>query len=132
VSLPAEESESDNDTASNTEAENQTSTTGWCVSFHPYENLFYSGNDPLRLLRELHGLGELEVKLDASGLPDFAELDPEKSYLGWEILLKGDANKEQVSEVFAWVEGDCKLEIKARTDRRTQWGRKKRQVNIVL
>ena len=124
VSLPAEESESDNGMTSNTEAENQTSTAGWCISFHPYENLFYSGNDPLRLLRELHGLGELEVKLDASGLPDFAELDPEKSYLGWEILLKGDANKEQVSEVFAWVEGDCKLEIKARTDRRTQWGRR--------
>ena len=124
VSLPAEESESDNKSTSSIEAESQTSTAGWCVSFHPYKNLFYSGNDPLRLLRELHGLGELEVKVDVSGLPDFAELDPEKSYLGWEILLKGDASKEQVSEVFAWVEGDCKLEIKARTDRRTQWGRR--------
>ena len=124
VSLPAEESESDNKSISNIEAESQTSTAGWCVSFHPYKNLFYSGNDPLRLLRELHGLGELEVKVDVSGLPDFAELDPEKSYLGWEILLKGDASKEQVSEVFAWVEGDCKLEIKARTNRRTQWGRR--------
>ena len=41
------------------------------------------------MLRELHGLGELEVQLDASRLPDFAELDPEKSYLGWEMLLKG-------------------------------------------
>jgi len=89
ASLPAEESGSDNDTVSNTEEENQTSTAGWCVSFHPYENLFYSGNDPLRLLRELHDLGELEVQLDASKLPDFTELDPEKSYLGWEILLKG-------------------------------------------
>lgn len=124
VSLPAEESESDNKSTSSIEAESQTSTAGWCVSFHPYKNLFYSGNDPLRLLRELHGLGELEVKVDVSGLPDFAELDPEKSYLGWEILLKGGASKEQVSEVFAWVEGDCKLEIKARTDRRTQWGRR--------
>lgn len=124
VSLPAEESESDNKSTSSIEAESQTSTAGWCVSFHPYKNLFYSGNDPLRLLRELHGLGELEVKVDVSGLPDFAELDPEKSYLGWEILLKGDASKEQVSEVFAWVEGDCKLEIKARTNRRTQWGRR--------
>ena len=29
-------------------------------------------------------------------------------------------NREQVNEVFAWVEGDCKLEIKAKTDRRKQ------------
>jgi len=124
ASLPTEEAESDNDTVSDAESENQTAPAGWCISFHPYENLFYSGNDPMRLLRELHELGELEVQLDASGLPDFAELDPEKSYLGWEMLLKGDANKEQVSEVFAWVEGDCKLEIKAKIDRRAQRDRR--------
>jgi two-component system chemotaxis sensor kinase CheA len=76
------------------------------------------------MLRELHGLGELEVQVDTSRLPDFSELDPEKCYLGWEMLLKGDANHEQVNEVFAWVEGDCKLEIKAKPDRREQRDRR--------
>ena len=79
VSLPAEESESDNKSTSSIEAESQTSTAGWCVSFHPYKNLCYSGNDRLRLLRELHVLCELKEKGDVSGLPDFAELDTETS-----------------------------------------------------
>jgi two-component system, chemotaxis family, sensor kinase CheA len=129
ASLPAENIGTDTDdkkvdTETSIDEEKQTSSFGWNISFYPYENLFYSGNDPLRILRELHDLGELEVQIDASGLPDFADLEPEKSYLGWKILLIGDANKEQVSEVFAWVEGDCKLEIEAKIDRRAQRDRR--------
>jgi len=120
ASLPAEES----DAGSDAEAKSQTEYAGWCISFHPYEDLFYSGNDPMRLIRELHDLGELEVQVDTNRLPEFSELDPEKCYLGWEMLLKGDANNEQVNEVFAWVEGDCKLEIKAKHETRDQRGRR--------
>ena len=125
ASLSAEESEPDK--SSTAEVDKQASSAGWHVSFHPYENLFYSGNDPLRLLRELHDLGDLDIRVDISRLPDFTELDPEKCYLGWEALLKGDASKEQVSEVFAWVEGDCKLEINVKTERRGEKGQRGRR-----
>lgn len=130
ASLPVGEPESDAETVSDKGKENHVVPIGWNVSFHPYQDIFYSGNDPMRLLRELNDLGDLEVNVDVSRLPDFAELDPEKCYLGWEMLLRGDVNKEQVNEVFAWVEGDCKLEINSKIDRRTKRGRRTQDKEI--
>lgn len=97
----------------------------WHISFHPHENLFYTGNDPLRLIRELHTLGKLSVHADLNRLPDFSEMNPEISYIGWNMMLQGDATLEQVKEIFAWVEGDCNLEIKIGADRRKQTDRRK-------
>jgi two-component system chemotaxis sensor kinase CheA len=53
----------------------------WFISFYPHENLFYTGNDPFRLIRELKSLGDLEVIVDTSRLPDFNEMDAENCYL---------------------------------------------------
>ncbi len=85
----------------------------WHISFHPHVNLFKTGNDPVRILRELETLGELEVKMDSSALPEFNNLDPEESFLGWELELKGEATREAIDEVFAWVEDECDLTIMA-------------------
>src|SRR5690242_12365783 len=41
----------------------------WRIHFHPYRELLARGNDPLRMLRELAALGELEVRVDAQMLP---------------------------------------------------------------
>lgn len=86
---------------------------GWHISFHPHENLFKTGNDPVRIMRELEALGEIEVKTDPSKLPEFNNLDPEESYIGWEIDLKGEVTREEIDEVFAWVEDECDLTITA-------------------
>ncbi len=85
----------------------------WHISFYPHVNLFKTGNDPVRILRELETLGELEVKMDPSALPEFNGLDPEESFLGWELELKGEATREAIDEVFAWVEDECDLTITA-------------------
>lgn len=84
---------------------------GWNISFRPHAHLFSTGNDPVRMLRELEALGDLEVVADLSGLPAFAQLDPEESHIGWQLTLKGEIEKSAVEEVFAWVDGDCDLEI---------------------
>lgn len=83
----------------------------WHISFRPHLNLFKTGNDPVRILRELEMLGELEVKMDPSALPEFSSLDPEESHLGWELDLKGEITREAIDEVFAWVEDECDLNI---------------------
>lgn len=76
-----------------------TVTQGWHISFHPHLNLFKTGNDSVRILRELETLGELEVKIDPSALPEFSSLDPEESHLGWELDLKGEITREAIDEV---------------------------------
>ncbi|MFW5427159.1 MAG: Hpt domain-containing protein, partial [Methylophagaceae bacterium] len=66
---------------------------GWEIIFHPHKHLFQTGNDPVRMLRELASLGDLTSQLSDDGLPDFADLEPEDSYLSWQLTLKGDITK---------------------------------------
>ena len=90
----------------------------WKINFIPDEKIFYTGNDPLRLIRELQTLGKLSVEVVTDKLPDFDEFDVHNSYLAWHITLMGSVTQEQIEEVFAWVEGDCILEIKDETEHR--------------
>jgi two-component system chemotaxis sensor kinase CheA len=86
---------------------------GWKIDFRPHLHMFQTGNDPVRLFRELDSLGELSVNLDESQLPLFSDLEPEDSYLAWNMELVSDVTKEEVVEVFEWVEDDCDLTIEA-------------------
>lgn len=94
-----------------TKEDSATTIAGWNISFHPHLNLFTTGNDPVRILRELNQLGEVVSKMDATSLPGFDNLNPEESHIGWEIELKGAATREEINEVFAWVEDECDLTI---------------------
>lgn len=84
---------------------------GWHIVFRPLPHMMHTGNDPLRILRELAELGELEIDADIDGLPKLAELEPEDSYLSWDLHLTGNVTREAVDEVFSWVEDDCDLAI---------------------
>lgn len=86
-------------------------TGGWLIRFRPKPHLFKTGNDPLRILRELATLGPLQVEADLSALPALTALDPQSSYLGWLLRLKADVPRAAVTEVFSWVEGDAELTI---------------------
>ena len=85
----------------------------WLIHFRPLPHLLRTGNDPVRLLRELEVLGELNISVDSSALPEFSQMDPEICYLSWDLVLRGDINRQQLTEVFAWVEGDCDLDIRS-------------------
>ncbi|MTI63777.1 chemotaxis protein CheA [Methylophaga sp.] len=88
-----------------------TQAAGWQIHFKPHPHLLQTGNDPVRMLQELAGLGDLSVTLDNSALPAFSDLEPEDCYLAWTLTLRGDITREQINEIFEWVEGDCDLSI---------------------
>ena len=81
------------------------------IHFRPHVGLLRTGNDPLRLLRVLADMGTLSVELHRSGLPDLPDMDPETSYLAWDLKLTTAASTAEVEEVFAWVADDCELTI---------------------
>ncbi|WP_028770953.1 chemotaxis protein CheA [Silanimonas lenta] len=81
------------------------------IAFAPKPSMYLSGNDPLRILRELAELGEMKVECDASGLPDFEALDPSTSYLKWTLTLPGSASEAAIRDAFSWVEDECELSI---------------------
>ncbi|VAW84763.1 Signal transduction histidine kinase CheA [hydrothermal vent metagenome] len=84
---------------------------GWQIKFRPHHDMLRTGNDPVRMFRELGELGELSVVVDISQLPILDDLDPEESYLSWELMLKSTVEIEKVKEIFEWVEDECDLEI---------------------
>jgi len=84
----------------------------WRIQFRPYPQLFAHGNDPLRMLRELADLGDLNVVVSTQNVPALCELDPESCYLSWELTVDTDATREVIDQVFDWAEGDCELQIR--------------------
>jgi two-component system chemotaxis sensor kinase CheA len=91
------------------------STTHWRIQFRPNPRIFHTGNDPLRIIRELSGLGKLKTTADVSVLPAWEQLNPEECYLSWNIELTGPTAREAIAEVFSWVQDDCRLEITPKT-----------------
>lgn len=85
--------------------------SGWKISFCPHADLLKTGNDPVRMFRELSELGDLEVIVDLHGVPALFELDPEECHLSWTLILKGNVKREEIDDIFDWVEGECDLSI---------------------
>ncbi|WP_286239182.1 Hpt domain-containing protein [Neptuniibacter halophilus] len=87
--------------------------SGWRISFRPKPSLLETGNEPAYMFQALAELGRLVVSPVAQALPDLTELDPEKIYLSWELEIYSDCDREEVAEVFEWVEDECDLQIEA-------------------
>ncbi|NOY62516.1 MAG: chemotaxis protein CheA [Gammaproteobacteria bacterium] len=90
--------------------------TGWKITFSPHPHMLGTGNEPLRMFRELGSLGELTVSVDHSKLPSFDELIAEECYLAWTLSVVGDIPLVSVEDVFDWVTDDCDLTITALSD----------------
>lgn len=85
--------------------------SGWSIYFAPEPYILQTGNEPIRMFRELRGMGHLAVKADLSKVPSFTDLDPESCFITWQLELETELEKLAIKEVFEWVEDDCKLEI---------------------
>ena len=83
----------------------------WHIRFFPGPDLMLNGANPLLLLSELRQLGGLSVKASMAAVPPLSELDPERCYIGWEIVLLTAAGREAIRDVFIFVEDSCELSI---------------------
>ncbi len=98
--------------AASIEASVLASPVVWDIKFVPHEDLLVTGNDPVRMFRELAELGKLDVTINLEGLPDNLDgLNPEFCYLAWDLVLTADVGKDEIDDVFAWVEDECDLSI---------------------
>ncbi|MFK5913919.1 MAG: chemotaxis protein CheA [Woeseiaceae bacterium] len=88
-------------------------TAGWIINFKPHTEMLQTGNDPVRMFRELEALGEITVDVDTSMLPEFLMMEPENSSLAWILTLKGEITESDVNEVFDWVDDECDLTLTA-------------------
>ena len=94
------------------EAAEQASTANvWTIRFVPEQDILRTGNEPLRMFRELSELGNIKVESICTEVPTFAQMDVEACYLGWNITLTGDINEADIHEVFEWVVDESELDI---------------------
>jgi len=83
----------------------------WRIRFAPGPGLMQNGSNPLLLLRELRQLGTLRLEANMEAVPPLAELDPECCYISWEMTLTTSSMREEIQEVFLFVEDNCELTI---------------------
>ena len=86
---------------------------GWKIAFCPHLDLLKTGNDPVRMFRELAELGDYRVSVNTRDIPAFAKLDPEECNMSWALEVEGEIPLDEIQEIFNWVEGDCELDIEA-------------------
>jgi two-component system chemotaxis sensor kinase CheA len=84
----------------------------WEIRFAPHGELYARANDPLLLFRELASIGRMDVKAVLDKIPVLAEFEPFGVYCSWEITLHAPVGaRDQIAEVFEFVEGICELSI---------------------
>jgi two-component system, chemotaxis family, sensor kinase CheA len=88
----------------------------WRIAFRPGADALLNGTNPLLLLRELRDLGALRIDIDTAAIPPLSEMDPERCYLGWNMVLTTAAELDAIRDVFIFVEGNCELTIEPALD----------------
>jgi two-component system, chemotaxis family, sensor kinase CheA len=83
----------------------------WAIHFAPGPDFMLNGANPLLLLRELRQMGGLAVRASMAAIPPLAELDPERCYVSWEMVLATTAERDAIRDVFIFVEDNCELTV---------------------
>ncbi len=83
----------------------------WKIIFKPEPQILLTGNEPIRIFRELEGLGELSVAAKTDQIPEFQQLTIDECFISWEILLTTESDKEEIESAFDWVLDECELSI---------------------
>ena len=85
--------------------------TTYRILFRPSREIFLTGTNPASLLCELQQLGRCKTVAHLEEIPAINEIDPEKCYVYWEILLTTDRGMDSIKDVFIFVQDDSQLEI---------------------
>jgi len=83
------------------------------ITFAPEPELYRTGNEPLFLLRALKALGPIETSCTLSQVPDLGDYSANSCLFTWRILLTTNVEEPAIREVFDFVEGLCRLEIRS-------------------
>jgi two-component system chemotaxis sensor kinase CheA len=108
------QSDGASDTPVNTEPQEPEAddNNGWAITFVPDKDILKTGNEPIRLFRELETLGDLSCEANISGVPDIDDLVPDECYVSWKLELKqSEATREAILEIFDWVIDECDIDI---------------------
>lgn len=93
--------------------EKENSVRSYRIQFRPQENIFLSGTNPLHLLCEFEELGKCRIVAHTEFVPALEQIDPERCYLFWDILLTTTADESTLRDVFIFVEDQSEIRIES-------------------
>jgi two-component system chemotaxis sensor kinase CheA len=86
-------------------------TGRWRIRFKLPEDALVHGTNPLLLLGEIADLGPCEVTALVDSVPSLDVLDPEASYLGWQVELTHPDPTAALDDVFLFLKDGMELSI---------------------
>jgi len=81
------------------------------INFLPDESIFDNGTNPLYLVDELTDIGNSFVNAYFDSLPQINDIEPLKSYFGWEVIISGEISEDEINDVFIFVEDEAEIEV---------------------
>jgi two-component system chemotaxis sensor kinase CheA len=86
------------------------------IRFTPDRELFRSGGKPANLFNELRTLGEVSITIQPDDIPTLEEIDHERCYVAWDIVLVSTCTIDEIRDVFIFVADDSNLSIHVADD----------------
>ncbi|WP_144394485.1 chemotaxis protein CheA [Pleionea sediminis] len=111
VQIQSDNSEQSTIDSSSSELSRDSELNCWSIKFVPEPQILRTGNEPIRMFRELETLGELSVKAKVEKVPGILELEEDACFLSWDLMLQTESSKEIIEEIFEWVLDECTLSI---------------------
>jgi two-component system chemotaxis sensor kinase CheA len=81
------------------------------LRLRPHPDMLATGNNPVHLLEDLNALGECHLFAHVENIPELAEIEPDHCLVWWDVIIRSDAGREALADVFMFVEGSCELTI---------------------
>lgn len=81
--------------------------SSWVIKLVPEKGLLQTGNEPIRIFRELQTLGSLQVSAELDKVAKIDAFNPEELAISWTLVLSGmEIELDDIKEVFEWIDGD--------------------------
>ena len=107
--------------AGSSNLEEQGVVIGWEIHFTPKPKILQSGNEPMFIFEALAEIAPVSIEVIHDQLPSIDAFDPEQLYVSWVLTLdtakldqSNEYIREQINEVFEWVEDFSDIEIIAK------------------
>ena len=97
--------------AENSSQASEAAESTWRISFIPSESIMQNGTRPELLIRELSEMGTATVVTFADKIPPLSEIEEEKCYLYWDIILTTTKTENDIKDVFIFVDDSSKIKI---------------------
>lgn len=81
------------------------------IHFKPGKSVVTDGNNPLYLIDELHTIGKCKAFPYTDAVKSIDQLNPTDCITGWSILLATDKNKNEIKDVFVFVEAGSEINV---------------------